>query len=83
MIEAQVDAELVDEGDQHLRIELRDGVRQVAGVRQPGAVHRMAGLAQRAVDRLDVVLRPRHDDHWNGALFAQWFKSLGKSALRV
>ena len=72
----QVDAELVDEGDQHLGIELREGVRQVARVRQPGAVHRMAGLAQRAVDGLDVVLRPRHDDHRNGALFGHWLNFL-------
>ncbi len=67
---AQVDAELVDEGDQQLGIELRDGIRQVARVRQPRAVHRMAGIAQRAVDGLDVVLRPSHDDQWNRALFA-------------
>ena len=68
---AQVDAELVDEGDEQLGIELRDGIRQVARVRQPRAMHRMAGIAQRAVDGLDVVLRPRHDDQWNRALFAQ------------
>jgi hypothetical protein len=79
----EVDLELVDERHEHLGIELGDRVRQVAGVGQPGAVHRMAGLSQRAVDRLDVVLRPRHDDHRNGALFAhccgflaKWLKSV-------
>ena len=71
----EVDSELIDEGDQHLGIELRQGVPQVARIRQPGAVHRMAGLAQRAVDCLDVVLRPRHDDHWDGALFTHWSNS--------
>jgi hypothetical protein len=38
---------------------------------------RMAGLAQGTVDRFDVVLRPRHDDHWNGTLLGQ-VKILGK-----
>jgi hypothetical protein len=32
-------------------------------------MHRMSGLAQRTVDRFDVVLRLRHDDHGNGTLF--------------
>jgi hypothetical protein len=32
-------------------------------------VNRMAGFAQRAVDRFDVVLRPRHHDHRNCTLF--------------
>jgi hypothetical protein len=27
------------------------------------------------VDRLDVVLRPGHDDHRNGTLFWHWAKS--------
>jgi hypothetical protein len=31
----------------------------------------MAGIAQRAVDGLDMVLRPSHDDQWNRTLFAQ------------
>jgi hypothetical protein len=66
---SEIDAELVNECDQHLGIDLRECIAQVPGVGQPGAMHRMAGLAQRAVDRFDVVLRPRHDDHRNGPLF--------------
>ena len=54
---AQVDAGLVGERHQHLRVELRQGVPQIAGVGQPGAMDRMAGLAQGTVDRFDVVLR--------------------------
>ena len=72
MIARQIDPEFIDEGDQHLGIDLGQRVAEIAGVRQPGAVHRMARLAQRAVDRLDVVLRPRHDDHRNGALLGHW-----------
>jgi hypothetical protein len=67
---AQVDAELIDEHDQQFGIDLGDRIGQVAGIRQPGAVHRVTGLPQRAVDRLDVILGPRHDDHRNGALLA-------------
>jgi hypothetical protein len=32
----------------------------------------MAGFAQGAVDRLDVILRPRHHDHRNGTLLGHW-----------
>ena len=67
----EIHAELFDEGNQHFRIELRQGIAQVAGIGQPGAVNRMARLAQSAVDRFDVVLRPRHHDHWNCTLFCQ------------
>jgi hypothetical protein len=38
-------------------------------------MHRMPGFAQSAVNRLDVVLGPRHDDHRNGPLFAHLAKS--------
>ncbi len=71
----QIDAELLDERDQHLGVELCEGIPEVAGIRQPRAMHRVAGAAQRAVDGLDVVLRPRHDDHWNCPLFAHGSKS--------
>jgi elongation factor P len=38
----------------------------------------MAGLAQRAVDRFDVVLRPRHDDHRYGSLLGHASKTSQK-----
>jgi hypothetical protein len=42
----------------------------------------MAGLAQGTVDRFDVVLRPRHDDHWHGTLLGH-VKILGKRVQSV
>jgi hypothetical protein len=72
---SQVDAELLDEGDQHLGVDLRQCVPEIAGVRQPRAMHRMAGFAQSAIDRFDVVLRPRHHDHRNRPLFGHGSKS--------
>jgi hypothetical protein len=65
----EIHAQLLDEGDQHLRIDLRKGVPQVAGVRQPRAMDGVPGLAERTIDRLDVVLRPCQDDHGNCTLF--------------
>ena len=62
----QIDAQLLDEYDQHLGIQLGERIAQVVSVGQPGAVHGVPGVAQRAVDRFDVILRPRHDDHGYG-----------------
>ena len=62
----EIDFQLFDERDQHLWIELGQGIAQIACVGQPGAMHRMAAVAQGTVDRFDVVLRRRHHDHGNG-----------------
>jgi elongation factor P len=48
----------------------------------------MAGFAQGTVDRFDVVLRLRHDDHWNGTLLGhdeilgKWVRSVTSGFLR-
>jgi hypothetical protein len=75
---SQVDAEFLDESHQQFGVQLGERIPEIAGVRQPCAMHRMAGLAQRAVDRFDVVLRPGHDDHWNGPLFGHGLESSRK-----
>ncbi len=49
----------------------RQRIGQVRHLAHPGAMHHVAGVAQRAVDDLDGVLLPRQDHHWNGAVFAQ------------
>ena len=65
----EVDDALVGEQHEHLGGSLGQGVAQVACVRQPGDVHRVAGVAQCLVDRLDIVLTARernHRDRGNG-----------------
>jgi hypothetical protein len=79
----EVHAEFLDESDQHLGVDLRQCIAEVAGIRKPRAMHGVAGFAQRAVDRLDVVLRPRHDDHWNGTLFGHGSKSSVENETKV
>jgi hypothetical protein len=47
--------------------DLRQGVAEVGQLLDPIAADRMPGIAQDAVDGLDVVLVPGQDNHRNGA----------------
>jgi hypothetical protein len=48
-----------------------EGIGEVCQVAHPGAMHRVAGVAQDAVDDFDGILLPRQDDDWDGADFGQ------------
>ncbi len=57
--------------NQQLRIDLGQGVCQVARLRNPGAMNRMARAAQGAVDRLDGIARGAEDDQRDRILLGQ------------
>lgn len=67
--------ELVAVGDaqeNQLRVvRRRERVAEAGEVAHPGAVHRLAGIAQGAVDDFDRILLPRQDDDRDGAVFGQ------------
>jgi hypothetical protein len=57
--------------DEQLRIDLGDGVREIAQRRDPGAVNRLTSAAQRAVDRFDGIARGAHNNERNRVLVSQ------------
>jgi hypothetical protein len=62
----QVDDALVGEQHQHFGGRLGQRVAKVAGVRQPGHVNRVAGVPERLVDGLDIVLTAGQGNHRDG-----------------
>src|SRR3569833_2915578 len=56
---------------QQFRVYLSDGIGEVAQGRDPRAVRRVTGAAQRAVDRLDGITRGAHYDERNRVLVCQ------------
>ena len=62
---------LVGEQHEHLGRGLGQGVAQVARVRQPGDVDRVARVSEGLVDRLDIVLTARERNHRNGGNWLQ------------
>ena len=57
--------------EDQLRPALRQRVSQRRQVAHPRAVHRVPGVAERAVDDLNGVLLPGQDHHWNRAGLGQ------------
>ncbi len=62
----EVDDALVGEQHEHLGGGLGQRVAEVARVRQPGHVDRVARVPKRLVDRLDIVLTARQGNHRHG-----------------
>jgi hypothetical protein len=60
-----------DEGDQHVRVRVLERLRQIRKLADPGAANRLAGIAQSAIDRFNVVLMAGQDDHGYGGLVSQ------------
>ena len=66
--------------ENQLGLALRQRVAKGGEIAYPGAMHRVTGVTQGAVDDLDGFLMPRIDDERDGARFSQLFPAQRRSS---